>query len=334
MTRSRWTMTLASAAILASFAIAEIAAADDADALARSNALFDEGKRLLDAGRVAEACARLDESYRLAPRGGNLLNLGICHEREGKLLAARRELRDALATARRDGRADREPVAREHLAAVEAKLAWIAVTPPPNVGAGVEIRVDGAPIAPGDWSAIAVEPGRHVVTASAAGFRAREVTLTLETGGKKETVRFDALEPLGAAPPSASATTPSATPTTIPSTPPPASSASPDVAPPPAPRSDSLRTASLVAGIAGVAISVATGAWALERKGVVSSECNAAKQCSQQGADAASTGRTLVVMSTTAFAIGAVGFGAWFLLPRSDAPHATQGIGFTARGTF
>ncbi len=241
-----------------------------------------------------------------------------------------------MAMARRDGRADREPVAREHLTAVEAKLAWIAVTPPPNVGAGVEIRVDGAPIAPDDWSAVAVEPGRHVVTASAAGFRARDVTLTLESGGKKESVRFDALEPLGA-PPSPSATPStiaSTTPSTIPSTPPPAPSESRDPATPTAPRSDSLRTAALVAGIAGVAISVATGAWALERKGVVSSECNAAKQCSQPGADAASTGRTLVVVSTAAFAIGAVGFGAWFLLPRADAPHAAQGIGFTARGTF
>lgn len=317
----RWRGTALAAAMML---VSTAATADDP--LARSNTLFEDGKKLLDDGHVAEACARFDQSYRLAPRGGTLLNLGICHEREGKLLAARRELRDALAMARRDGRADREPVAREHLAAVEAKLAWIAVTPPPNVGAGVEIRVDGAPIAPDDWSAVAVEPGRHVVTASAGGFRAREVTLTLETGGKKENVRFDALEPLGAAPPSASATTPS--------TPPPAPSASRDVAPPPAPRSDSLRTTALVAGIAGVAISVATGAWALERKGVVSSECNAQKLCSPQGADAASTGRTLVVVSTAAFAIGAVGFGAWFLLPRSDAPHATQGIGFTARGTF
>lgn len=324
----RWRRTaLAGAMMLVSTA----ATADDP--MARANTLFEDGKKLLDDGHVAEACARFDESYRLAPRGGTLLNLGLCHERDGKLLAARRELRDALAMARRDGRADREPVAREHLAAVEAKLAWIAVTPPPNVGAGVEIRVDGAPIAPDDWSAVAVEPGRHVVTASAAGFRAREVTLTLETGGKKESVRFDALEPLSAAPPSPSAT-PSAiastTPTTIASTPPPAPSASHDVAP----RSDSLRTAALVAGITGVAISVATGVWALERKGVVSSECNAAKLCSQQGADAASTGRTLVVVSTAAFAIGAVGFGAWFLLPRADAPHAAQGIGFTARGMF
>jgi len=311
--------------------VSAVAMADDP--VARANTLFDEAKKLLDDGHVAEACARFDESYRLAPRGGTLLNLGLCHEREGKLLAARRELRDALAMARRDGRADREPVAREHLAAVEAKLAWLVVTPPPNVvGAGVEIRVDGAPIAPDDWSAVAVEPGRHVVAASAAGFRTREMTITLDTGAR-ETVRFDALEPLAAAPPSASATTLPATPSAIPSTPP-APSPSHDVPPPPAPRSDSLRTSALVAGIASVAISVATGAWALERKGVVSAECTAAKLCSQTGADAASTGRSLVVVSTVAFAIGAVGFGAWFLLPRADAPHAAQGIGFTAGGTF
>lgn len=323
---SGWRRT---AALAAAMMIVSSAAVAD-DPVARANVLFDEGKKLLDEGRVAEACARLDESYRLAPRGGTLLNLGLCHEREGRLLAARRELRDALATAKREGRADREPVAREHLAAVEAKLAFIAVTPPPNVGASVEIRVDGAPIAPSDWSAIPVEPGKHVVAASAEKFRAREVTVTIDAGGRTETVRFEALEPIGAGAPAVPAPSPSPAPSAsaVPTTP----TAPHDALP--APRSDTLRTAALVAGIAGVAISVATGAWALERKSVVGLECNDAKQCSQDGADAASMGRALVIASTVAFAIGAAGFGAWFLLPRADAPQSARGLGFTAQVAF
>jgi hypothetical protein len=328
---SRWgrTAALAAAMMFALGLLRSPAGADDP--VARANALFEEGKKLLDAGHVAEACVRLDESYRLAPRGGTLLNLGLCHEREGRLLVARRELRDALAMARRDGRADREPVAREHLAAVETKLAWIAVTPPPNVATSVEIRVDGAPIAQADWSAVPVEPGRHVVAASAEKFRAREVTVTIAEGGRTETVRFEALEPIVAATPDAPAPSPSPAPSS--SAVAPAPTATHDVLP--APRSDTARTAALVAGIAGVAISVATGAWALERKGVVSSECSStSKQCSPTGADAASTGRALVIVSTIAFAIGGAGFGAWLLLPRADAPQSARGLGFTVQGTF
>src|SRR5450755_1649841 len=72
------------------------ARAQSDDVVARSNTLFEDGKRLLAEGKVAEACQKLAESNQLAARGGTLLNLGLCHEQQGKLLAARRELRDAL----------------------------------------------------------------------------------------------------------------------------------------------------------------------------------------------------------------------------------------------
>jgi Flp pilus assembly protein TadD len=104
-------------------ASAGAAAANPDEPTARSNGLFAEGKRLLSKGDVPAACARFAESHRLAPRGGTLLNLGLCHEREGKLEDARRELAEALIRAQKDGRADREPIAREHLAAVESRLA-------------------------------------------------------------------------------------------------------------------------------------------------------------------------------------------------------------------
>src|SRR5262249_5205110 len=142
---------------------------------------------------------------RLAARGGTLLNLGLCHEQQGRLLAARRELRDALATAKRDGRADREPIAAEHLAAAEAKLSWIKIAPPPNVAEdAVEVRVDGAPVDRRDWAAVAVEAGRHVLAASAAGYRAREVVVTIAEGAPQKTAAtFDPLEPATAPGPSA-----------------------------------------------------------------------------------------------------------------------------------
>jgi outer membrane protein assembly factor BamD (BamD/ComL family) len=51
-----------------------------------ATSLFMEAKTLLDANRVAEACRKLEESERLNPVGGTLLNLAVCHEREGRTL--------------------------------------------------------------------------------------------------------------------------------------------------------------------------------------------------------------------------------------------------------
>ena len=97
-----------------------------AEALARADALFAEGRRLLETGAAAAACARFQESNALAPRGGTALNLGLCLEQVGDLDGARVALQAALARALEDGRTDRVPIAREHLAAVDSRLARAA----------------------------------------------------------------------------------------------------------------------------------------------------------------------------------------------------------------
>jgi len=97
-----------------------------ADTLARADALFAEGRRLLEKGAAAAACARFQESNALAPRGGTALNLGLCLEQVGDFGGARVALQAALARALDDGRTDRVPIAREHLAAVESRLARAA----------------------------------------------------------------------------------------------------------------------------------------------------------------------------------------------------------------
>ncbi|MFO0616773.1 MAG: tetratricopeptide repeat protein [Polyangiaceae bacterium] len=48
---------------------------------ARAGALFDEGRALLTAGRIPEACAAFAESDALDPAPGTELNLGVCYEK-------------------------------------------------------------------------------------------------------------------------------------------------------------------------------------------------------------------------------------------------------------
>ena len=49
-----------------------------------ARALFDEGRRLMGEGSFTEACARFSESYGREASSGTLLNLALCHEKEGK----------------------------------------------------------------------------------------------------------------------------------------------------------------------------------------------------------------------------------------------------------
>jgi hypothetical protein len=141
---------------------------------ALAEALFREGKQLMAAGRHAEACPKLAESQRLDPGGGTLLTLALCHEAEGKTASAWVELRDALAQAHKEGRADRAAIAEAHVQALEPRLARLAVDVRGEAAQtpGLVVRRDGVTLTPPAWGvAVPVDPGPHVVEAEAPARR-------------------------------------------------------------------------------------------------------------------------------------------------------------------
>jgi hypothetical protein len=93
-----------------------------------AQSLFEQAKQLMVAGKYEEACPKLAESQRLDPGGGTLLNLGLCHERQGKTASAWSDFKEALSVARRDNRSERIRDSEEHIAALEAKLPWLTVS--------------------------------------------------------------------------------------------------------------------------------------------------------------------------------------------------------------
>ncbi|HEU4534651.1 MAG TPA: tetratricopeptide repeat protein, partial [Polyangiaceae bacterium] len=195
--RRRW---LAPAALIALAAPARAQGPSDVDRrLAQS--LFDHARVLLEAGRVAEACPKFEESHRLEPASGTLLNLALCHEQEGKMASAWSEYNESLSLALKESRPDREQLVRERLAALGPKLLLVSVVPAPGADVeGLEVRFDGTTLRRAAWGTpTAVDPGPHRVEASAPGRVAWSSRGTIEGAGGVRTIEVPVLAPLAPA---------------------------------------------------------------------------------------------------------------------------------------
>lgn len=150
--------------------------------------LFDDARAKMTAGDYNAACPKLAESYRLDPAPGTLLNLGMCHEGEGRFATAYAEISEALSRAIRDGRAERQKTAREHLASIAPHLSKLQLRVPADAPADLRIEVDGNPLARAAWDvAVPMDPGEHEIVAKAAGRLPVTTKVTIAPdGGVKE----------------------------------------------------------------------------------------------------------------------------------------------------
>jgi hypothetical protein len=166
-----------------------------ADDKALATVLFQEGRTLMSEGRIAEACVKLEESQRLDPSGGTVLNLALCHQQEGRLARSWSEFNDAVALARRDGRRDREVAAADHARALAPRLSKLTVIVPTSTQVqGLRIERDGRELGPGAWStAMPVDGGEHVVRATAPGREPFTKTVVIGKESDAQTVEIPVL---------------------------------------------------------------------------------------------------------------------------------------------
>lgn len=156
------------ASLASGTAYAEPSATDRAVA----QTLFDQGRALMDEGRFAEACSAFARSQKLDPGAGTRLNLALCHEAEGRTATAWMELNEALSQAKRDHREDREQLAQQHIAALTPNVPH-ALLKVNDKSEELEIRLDDVLLDRAVWDGpIPIDPGDHVVVASAPGKRA------------------------------------------------------------------------------------------------------------------------------------------------------------------
>lgn len=188
-------LTSAIAAFLMVLATGAHAQGTSVQGVAAAEALFERGRKLMAEGKLAEACASFDESQKLAPATGTLLNLGNCFEKAGRSASAWAAFRQAAVSARQSNQADRETYARDRAAQLEPNLARLTIQVSPTAQqARAEITRDGVVIGGAEVGmSIPVDPGRHTIGASAAGKKAWSTTIEVKASGEA-TVDIPALE--------------------------------------------------------------------------------------------------------------------------------------------
>lgn len=160
----------------------------------KSTELFEQGRALAAAGKLAEACSKFDESYQLDRAPGTALNFGDCLEKLGQLRRAWQMFDGAWRDFARDsdGRAD---YAKKRASDISAKLVAITVNVADPAIPGLVIEIDGQVVAaqaviedrfpPGEITVTARAPGKTELSARTSGAAGATVAVDIpaELGG-------------------------------------------------------------------------------------------------------------------------------------------------------
>ena len=159
--------------------------------------LFDDARQLTAQKKFAEACPKLQESWNLDPAIGTKFYLAECYESIGKLASAWSCYLEVAEDAHKQGSADREKFANERAAALKPRLPrlTVAVAPATRGTAGLSVKRNGVPVGEGAWdTAMPVDLGDHLITASAPGKKAWETHVEAKQEGAPVRVEIPVLE--------------------------------------------------------------------------------------------------------------------------------------------
>ncbi|MBN9161102.1 MAG: hypothetical protein J0I07_09075 [Myxococcales bacterium] len=168
------------------------AAGDGEGGVAAAESLFQEGRKLVEAKRYADACPKFAASQKLAPAIGTLLNLADCYEKNNQLASAWARFHEAIALAQRLGRTNREQTARDRAEKLEPRLIRLSIL---SHSSATEVTLDGNPIDPAVLGTpIPVDVGKHTIEASAKGKKPFSTTIEVSEKAKNPSVDIPALE--------------------------------------------------------------------------------------------------------------------------------------------
>ena len=136
----------------------------------RADALFTQGRKLIEAHDDVGACGKFNEAIKLDPdAAGTMLNLGLCNQNLKKYRLALRWYRKAQNRAHETNLPEYETAAgartRDLVALVATIKIELSATTPPDA----RVRLDGEEIYVADLLHVEIDSGHHVLDAAAAG---------------------------------------------------------------------------------------------------------------------------------------------------------------------
>jgi hypothetical protein len=293
---------------LASFLCALSPGPAHGQSTAAAEALFNEGRHAMDAKDYDTACQRFRESNRLDPAVGTLLNLAVCETTRGRVATGWELFRAVSEKLSPDDQ--RHTFVNGQLAQIEPRLPHVTLTLAAGAPADTKAKEGEAEFAGAAFGVpLPMDPGKHSFVVTAPGREPRTVDVEL-TEGQQQSLEIAPGDPLPEAPAAETATVPS--------------EPAPDRTPH---EGHDTRTIGWIAGgvgVAGLAVGLTTGIMALGKKSITDQQCNdRLRVCTAEGRDAASSGRTLAIVSTVGWIVGAlgVGAGAYFILTSSPKSH-------------
>jgi hypothetical protein len=228
-----------------------------------------------------------------------VFNIADCEEKLGHLATAWTSFQQVVQRLPSDD--ERHVIAARRGAALEPRLPRLRIRLAPNAPSGTSVRRDQVALGAASLDTpLPVDPGQHRIEVTAPGRPVRPYQVTVAEG-ESRTLEVDAA---------------------------PVAIVTAQVTKPPPIEHSGTKTAGFVVGGVGVAATLAgivTGILVLDKKHAVDQQCNADKQCSQAGLDAARSGKTLGVVTTVALATGVVGLGAGTYLVLSGGSGRSPG---------
>jgi hypothetical protein len=133
----------------------------------KSKALFEEGRKLIEAHDDLGACAKFNEAIKLDPdAAGTMLNLGLCNQNLKKIRLALFWFRKAQARAHETNLPEYEVAAGSRTKDLVDLVASVKFDVSPD---DAHVKLDGEEISSADYLHVEVDVGHHVLEARSPG---------------------------------------------------------------------------------------------------------------------------------------------------------------------
>ena len=170
-------------------------AQDNYQAVGAAKTLFEQGQKQMEEKNFDAACQSFKASNEAVARVGTLLNLADCYEKAGKLASAWGAYYSAISLGKQQNKPEYEDFAQKNQDRLAPLLSKMTIVVPSEVKVdGMKVTRDGHLVEQAELGvAVAVDPGKHVIEATAPRKLAFHKEVTVDDAHKQVEVKIEKL---------------------------------------------------------------------------------------------------------------------------------------------